>query len=350
MKANNGKLSKSERILFSRQLALALNSDITITEGLEIIRSKSDNEVLKATLEKIIAKSYMGYSFGDALEEHTDVFSDFYVNMVKIGEESGNLATILEQVAQTYEREVSTMKKVKQAVTYPLILTFLMFGVIILLITEVMPMFDRVLKSLGGDMPQITKVILQIGLFLKAYGWIMLIVIGLAVVAVYYYQKTEKGKFFFDRLKFFLPYQRELTGSILAARFARNLGVLMSSGITVNRALEMIYPIIDNDYLGEKIKQSIADVNQGTGLDEVIANLKLFPNLLIKLFAVGVATGQMDNALLRAADEMDREVDDKLAKLTSVLEPLLIIILSVVVGIILISVVLPVVSIMNNIG
>lgn len=350
MKSNKGQLSKSERILFSRQLALALNSDITITEGLEIIRSKSDNELLKKALEEMIAKSYMGYSFGDVIEEQTALFSDFYVNMVKIGEESGNLSNVLEQVAQTYERDVATVKKVKQAVTYPLILTLLMFGVIVLLITEVMPMFDRVLKSLGGDMPQITKIILQIGLFLKAYGWILLILLAAMLVGVYYYQKTEKGRYFFDKLKFVLPYQKELTGSLLAARFARNLGVLMNSGISVNRAMELIRPIMDNEYLGEKITQSLVEVNNGVGLDEVIDKLKLFPNLLIKLFSVGVATGQMDNALLRAADEMDRDVDDKLAKLTSVLEPLLIIILSVIVGIILISVVLPVVSIMNNIG
>lgn len=350
MKDNKGRLSKSELILFSRQLSLALNSDISITEGLNIIQSKSENPILVKALEEIVAKVYTGYSFADAMEEQEEVFSRFYVDMVKIGEESGNLVEILEQVSQSYEREVVTVKKVKQAVTYPLILTFLMFGVIVLLITEVMPMFDRVLKSLGGDMPQITKVILQVGYFLKAYGWILLLVLALIVLGMYYYQKTEKGKRFFDRLKFMLPYQKELTASILASRFARNLGLLMSSGIPVNRALEMIYPIIDNQYLAERIKDSIHEVNMGVGLDEVVDKLNLFPKLLIKLFSVGVATGQMDKALLRAADEMDSDVEDKLTKLTTVLEPLLIIILSVIVGVILISVVLPVVSIMNNIG
>ncbi len=350
MKASKGKLSKSERILFSRQLALALNSDITITEALDIIRSKTEEPVLEKALEEMVAKIYMGYSFGDVIKEQEEVFSEFYVNMVNIGEESGNLAEILEQVAQTYERDLLTLKKVKQAVAYPLILTTLMFGVIILLITEVMPMFDRVLKSLGGEMPQITKLILQAGLFLKSYGWILLLLLALLVLGVYYYGKTEKGKVFFDRMKFYIPYQKDLTASMLAARFARNLGLLMTSGIPVSRALEMIYPVIDNEYLAEGIKKSLEQVNNGTSLDEVIEKLNLFPRLLIKLFSVGVATGQMDNALLRAAEEMDREVDDRLAKLTSVLEPLLIVILSVIVGIILISVVLPVVSIMNNIG
>ena len=124
----------------------------------------------------------------------------------------------------------------------------------------------------------------------------------------------------------------------------------MSSGIPVGQALEMIYPVIDNEHLAGQIKDSIHQVNEGKGLDEIIEKLELFPKILIKLFAVGVATGQMDKTLLRAAEEMDREVDDRLARLTSVLEPILIIILSVVVGVILISVVLPVVSIMNNIG
>ncbi|RRD96077.1 type II secretion system F family protein [Clostridiales bacterium COT073_COT-073] len=350
MKASKGKLGKSERILFSRQLALALNSDISITEGLDIIRSKSEDALLVKALEEMVAKIYMGYSFGDAIKEQEEVFSTFYVNMVTIGEESGNLAEILEQVAQTYERDVVTVKKVKQAVTYPLILTCLMFGVIILLITEVMPMFDRVLKSLGGDIPAVTKVILKTGLFLKSYGWVILLVLLLIGVAISYYKKTEKGKVLFDKMKFFIPYQKDLTASLLAARFARNLGLLLTSGMSANRALEMIYPIIDNEYLAERIKASISQVAEGKGLDEVIETLNLFPNLLIKLFSVGVATGQMDHALLRAADEMDRDVDDKLTRLTSVLEPLLIVILSVIVGVILISVVLPVISIMNNIG
>ena len=350
MKASKGKLSKPARILFSRQLALALNSDITITEALDIIRSKSEEPLLTKALEEMTAKIYMGYSFGDVIKEHEEIFSSFYVSMVGIGEESGNLTEILEQLAQIYERDMLTLKKVRQAVTYPLILTVLMFGVIVLLITEVMPMFDRVLKSLGGEMPQATKAILQVGLFLRGYGWIILLVLILLGVGIYYYGRTEKGKVFFDALKFHIPYQKELTASMLAARFARTLGLLMNSGIAVSRALEMIYPVIDNEYLAEGIKGSIHQVNEGMSLDEVIERLRLFPRLLIKLFAVGVATGQMDKALLRAAEEMDREVDDKLARLTSVLEPMLIIILSVIVGIILISVVLPVVSIMNNIG
>jgi len=350
MKTSKGKLSKPVKILFSRQLALALNSDITITEALDIIRSKSEEPLLIKALEEMTAKIYMGYSFGDVIKEQEEIFSSFYVNMVNIGEESGNLTEILEQLAQIYERDMLTLKKVRQAVTYPLILTALMFGVILLLITEVMPMFDRVLKSLGGDMPQATKVILQIGLFLRNYGWVILLVLALIGVGLYYYGRTEAGKTFFDRLKFYIPYQKELTAAMLAARFARNLGLLLASGISVSRALEMIYPVIDNEYLAEGIKDSIRQVNEGTGLDEVIEQLRLFPRLLIKLFAVGVATGQMDKALLRAAAEMDREVDDKLARLTNVLEPMLIIILSVIVGIILISVVLPVVSIMNNIG
>lgn len=350
MKVSKGKLAKSERILFSRQLALALSSDISITEGLDIIRSKSDDALLIKALEEMSAKIYMGYSFGDAIKEQEEIFSSFYVNMVTIGEESGNLVQVLEQIAQNYERDMATVKKVKQAITYPLILTCLMFGVIILLITEVMPMFDRVLQSLGGDMPTVTKWILQTGLFLKSYGWVILIILAVLGLAIFYYQKTEKGRFFFDKSKFYLPVQKELTSSILAARFARNLGLLLKSGMPINMALEMVHPIISNDYLARKIEAGIKEVNEGRGLDEVIGKLDLFPNLLNKLFAVGVATGQMDNALLRAADEMDRDIDDRLVRLTSVLEPMLIIILSLIVGAILISVVLPVISIMNNIG
>lgn len=343
-------LPKEDMILFSRQLALAIHSDITLTQGLELIGSKTDNQTLKSVLEQTVEKIHMGEPFHEAISEFEEALSPFFVQMVIIGEQSGNLENVLEQIATSYEKQLESANKFKSAVTYPIILSILMFGVIILLVVQVMPMFNDVLNSLGGELPPATAVIMGVSLFVKDYALIFLAVIIAIVVGLMLYKRTEAGKAYFDRLAFTLPIQRDLTSSLLAARFARNLGMLISSGMHLQQAFELIKPTMDNRHAEQMIDKGIKDLNEGEALDEVIGKMNLFPWLLMKLFSVATATGQMDKALITAANEMEKEVEKRLTRLTTVVEPMLIIVLSIIVGLILISVVLPVVNIMNSIG
>lgn len=345
-----GTLTKEDTILFARQLALAINSDIPLTQGLELIGGKTDNEALKDILIKVVDKLNIGEAFSDAISEHEKILTPFFVQMIIIGEQSGNLPDILEQIAASYEKQLETSNKLKSALTYPIILSILMFGVIVLLVVQVMPMFNDVLKSLGGEMPLITKIILDVSLFIRDYFILILGIIAIGVVAFILYSKTEKGNYTLDKLKFKIPIQRELTSSLLAARFARNLGILIQSGMNFQHAFELIKATMNNKYAEDMIEDGIKDLNNGEALDEVIGKMELFPWLLMKLFGVAAQTGQMDKALKTAAIEMEKEVDNRLTRLTTVVEPVLIIILSLIVGLILISVVLPVVNIMNSIG
>lgn len=343
-------LPKEDMILFSRQLSLAIHSDIPLTQGLELISSKTDNDVLRKVLEKTVDKIHMGEPFSEAIGEFEDVLSPFFVQMVVIGEQSGNLESVLEQIATSYEKQLESANKLKSAVTYPIILSILMFGVIILLVVQVMPMFNDVLNSLGGELPPVTAAIMAVSLFVKEYAFVFLGVILIVGISIVFYARTENGKKYFDKLAFKVPIQKELTSSMLAARFARNLGMLIESGMHLQQAFELIKPTMNNTYAEEMINEGINELNEGEPLDDVIGKMNLFPWLLMKLFAVATATGQMDKALKTAADEMEKVVENKLTRLTTVVEPVLIIILSIIVGLILISVVLPVVNIMNSIG
>lgn len=345
----NQGLSKREIILFARQLSLAISSDISLIEGIEIIMERTDHLLLQQVLQRVLERLQLGQPFFEAIEPEQVLLTPYFVAMVQIGEQSGNLPELLTEIADSYEKQLEAKDKLKSAITYPLILTGLMFGVIVLLVVQVMPMFHQILDSLGGEMPSFTRRILSISLFLNRNGWLILGILLIIVVGLMIYHKTEAGREFFDRVGFKIPIQRQLISCLLASRFARSLGILIKSGISYSEAFELIKPTIENRYVEAMLERGNQELKQGSDLDEVLTKMNLFPWLLTKLFAVAAKTGQMDKALLTAADEMEKELGQRMERLSTVVEPILIIILSIIVGIILISVVLPVVSIMNSI-
>lgn len=348
--AKKRKLPKEEIIIFARQLSLVLDSDISMYEGLKMMKEKSDHLLLITIIEAMLEDIGQGHSLTHAIKPYSDAFTPFVVNMIEIGESSGDITQILEQVADAYEKELETSAKVKAAVTYPIILSVLMFGVILLLVTQVLPMFNEILSSLGGEMPKLTRFIMSVSLFIGKN----LLYIGFAILVIvlllYFYSKSEEGTYFFDRMKFKVPIQKDIVSALTAVRFSRNLAVLIRSGISLSIGMEMLKPVMTNRYVTQKLDQATKALNEGESPDKVIEELKLFPWVLNKLFAVAQTTGHMDKMLDKAADVMEKETQARLDRLTTVIEPILIIALSMIIGIILISVILPIVSIMNSIG
>ena len=344
------KLPKEELIIFTRQLALIIDSDVSMFEGLALIKEKTDHEGMKEIIERILKDLHMGKSLGESLKTLEGSFPAFIINMINIGEQSGDLTSTLEQVADAYERELETRNKVRSAVTYPIILSVLMLGVILLLVLQVLPMFNEILQSLGGDMPTLTKGIIAISLFIGKFIWVFALIIVALIVGIIFYKRTEKGRAYFDQIAFKLPVIKDINASLAAVRFSRNLAVLIRSGINMSIGMEMIEPIMNNSYVQARITIARKNLNQGAPADKVIESLDLFPWVLVKLFSVAQTTGHMDSMLDKAADVMEKETDARLERLTTVIEPILIIILSSIIGVILISVILPIISIMNAIG
>lgn len=343
-------IPKEELIIFSRQLALVIESEVSLVEGLTLIQDKADHKLLQSSIGDVIKDIQVGESIGSALKKKESVFSPFFVNMIHIGEESGDMATILNQIADTYEKEEETTKKVRSAVTYPIILTVLMLGVVVLLIVQILPMFNDILTSLGGTMPAFTKGMMEIGLFVGKYIYIILIVIVLIIMVGFLMRSNEGGRYALDRNKLRVPIQKGIIGSLSAVRFSRNLGLLINSGLNISIALDMVKPVMNNLYIEQQIDEVKKDINEGKAIGDALERLNLFPWVLIKLFAIAQNTGHMDQVLFRAADVMEKDLDNRLNKLTTVIEPALIIILSIIVGVILLSVILPIVDIMNAIG
>ncbi|MFO7612267.1 MAG: type II secretion system F family protein [Clostridia bacterium] len=336
--------------LFSRQLSLVSDSDISMQRGLSIISQKSGNNKIREISAEIIGGLNKGESFYDCVKGHSRELGRFFIEMANIGEKSGNMPMMLKRIADTLDKQIETSGKIKSAIIYPLILSVLMLAVIILLLVYVLPMFNDILLSLGGDMPGATRILMNFGSFIsKNILWLALAAAAAGLI-FWVFKITEYGKGRIDCLKLHIPFFRRITIANAAARFARNLAMLLKSGINLTLAVEMLAAITENKCISEKLKNAASELGEGTRPDEVIDRLGLFPMLLVKLIAIAHETGHMEATLDKAADIMEKETEERVLNLTTALEPILIIILSLLVGFILISVILPVTGIMNSIG
>ncbi|MBN1624613.1 MAG: type II secretion system F family protein [Clostridia bacterium] len=343
-------LQKEEIALFARQLSLVADSDVPMQQGLAIISERNRNPKINVICQDVTDRLNQGVSFHEAIRLHEAVLGKLFVEMVQAGELSGNLPIMLERTAASIEKQMETSRKIRSAVSYPLILGTLMLAVIVLMLFYVLPMFNDILTSLGGDMNPMTRGLMNFGLFVSNnFIWII-IVIAVIAAAIMLMRVTDRGRKYVDFLKLHFPWFRKINRSDIAAVFARNLAMLIKSGINITIAIGMLRGIIGNSIISEKLRQTEDDLSHGERIETALGKLKLFPELLIKLFSVAMETGGLDRTLEKAAEIMEKETDDKLERMTSVLEPLMIIVLSLLVGFILISVILPVTGILNSIG
>lgn len=343
-------LSSSELSSLSRQLALVVNSDLSLQEGMQLIAEQTKSARVKLLLARVEAKLNEGESLAAAFSRETGLLPDFYIQTVTIGEQSGNLEKVLTRIADSYDKDAKISAKVMSAVTYPLILTVLMLCVIVLLLVEVLPIFDEVLSSVGGEMPGITRALMDIGRFISTYFYIIVALAALAVIAVIMMRQTQRGRDRLDALKLRLPIRRGIVRSTAAVRFARTLAMLIRSGIGLAQSVRMTGSIVMNTRIRTLVLEAANSIEKGSTLKQALLSLGLFPGLLLRILAVAESTGHTDDMLDKAADVMEEELDERLTRLTTVLEPALIIVLSIIIGIVLISVILPVTRIMNAVG
>ena len=230
-------LPTSELISLSRQLALVIDSDLALYEGLLLIGEQTRLKATKQLIERVAARINEGSSLSESFAAEKKLLPEFFINMVTVGEQSGNMTKVLERIADSFEKDEKISSKVMSAVTYPIILSALMICVIILLLVEVLPMFNDVLASLGGQMPGITRVLMDIGAFIGTYFYIFLAVIAAIALVGVILRQSDKGRHFLDSVKLASPIRRNIVKNIDCVRFSRNLAMLIRSGIGTAQAL-----------------------------------------------------------------------------------------------------------------
>ncbi|MBU0477325.1 type II secretion system F family protein [bacterium] len=336
------KVKSYDLILFSRQLATMVNAGLPLVQGLDTLADQIENPSLKTLIRKLEDDVEGGESFSQALLKHQKVFSEFYVSMVRAGEESGTLDEILNRLATYLENSAKLARKVKSALVYPAVVTGMSILIVMVLILKVVPTFKNIFDAFGGTLPLPTRVLIGTSEILKDY---FLIVAGILAVAFFLlrkYVRTEKGRLQFDGLKLRIIIFGALMKKVALAKFARTLCTLIKSSVPILKALEIVGATSGNKVLEKTLSSVGIGVKEGKSIAEPLSKSKFFPAMVVRMISVGEATGALEDMLTKIADFYESEVDAAVDGLTSVIEPVLICFLGIIIGGIVIAMFLPI--------
>ena len=345
-----GKASLGELTTFCRQFAIMLNTNIPILDCLDILRNQPYSAYFKKVIEVVYDDVKSGLILSEALNKHKKVFPEFFRSMVFVGEKSGKLDIVLVSIADYYEKDSEIKRKVKGALAYPLMLLGLTVGIIIIMFTLVIPRFKDTLADMGVEPTGITKAVYDIYDFLVIYWGLLVAGIILIGCAIVLFGLTEKGKYVYDVLKLKLPLIKKIQNSMITARFARAFGLLLSSGMDLNDALTSVEIVLGNRYMKKKFHEAAENVRHGVSLTVAFDSYKLFPQMMIQMISIGERTATLDEVLTRSCVFFDTQVETSLNSVTSKIQPIMLLIMGAVVGVLFIAVYSPMLSIMQGLG
>ncbi|MGI5310588.1 type II secretion system F family protein [Rheinheimera sp. WS51] len=326
-------VSLTELIIFSRQMYSLMKAGIPIIRAIEGLSVSTNSKLLKRVLLEVVSQLESGHNLSSALAEHPAVFSRLMISLVHVGENTGRLDEAFLQLSYYFEREQDTRKQIKQATRYPIFVIFALFVAMFILNLAVIPQFANMFARFNAELPWSTKALLASSRFFVNY-WPFIIagLIG-AFFAVRYYVKTPAGSLRWGRWKLSLPIIGDIIYRATLGRFSRSFGMMLKAGVPLTSALNLVADTVDNDYLGEKIREMRRNIERGEGLLRVSQQSNMFTPLVLQMIAVGEETGAMDAMLTEVAGFYEREVEFDLKSLTAKIEPILI---SIVAGMVLI--------------
>ncbi len=338
-----GGVKSRDLVLLSRQIATLFEAQVSALRVFRLLAEQAEKPVLRAALTEISDDLQGGNSISKSLDKHPKIFSEFYVNMVRAGEESGKLDQTFMYLADYIDRSYELESKARNALIYPAFISTTFVAVMTLMLTFVIPKIGEILISNGGTLPFYTQVTLDISAFLVDYGIFMLIALIVGGFFVYRYTLTPAGRLATGRLKITLPYIGDLFRKLYLTRIADNMHVMLSSGISAVRALEITAAVVDNDVYKGILTQAVTDVKAGSSMSATFSHYpEEIPVILVQMLQIGEETGEMGNILERLAKFYEREVNTSVDTLISLIEPALIVALAVGVGFLLASVLLPI--------
>jgi general secretion pathway protein F len=343
------RVSTTQLAVMTRQLATLVGAGMPLVEALRALSDQIDEQRLRQVVAEVGDRVNEGLTMAEAMRTYPKVFPRLYVHMDASAEASGSLDLVLERLAELLEGQAVLRRKVLSALTYPILMLLLCLGVVVLLLSYIVPQITVMFEDRKALLPLPTRIIIALSNFLQGYWWVLVIVGAFAVVLFQRYRTTVKGREALDRLKLRLPIFGGITRKVAMSRFSRNLGSLLASGVEVLTALGIVRNIVGNVVLEKIIADAIVGVREGKNLAAELSHGGEFPRMLIHMIAIGEQTGQLEQMLQRAATNYETEVSAMLTALTSILEPLLIVFLAAIVGTILAAVMLPMLE-MTSLG
>lgn len=343
MVRRGGRVKMSELLIFTRQLSTIVNAGLPLLQGLDILAEQAEDPRFARVIGEIGQNVQAGETFSEALRKHPRIFSELFVSMVRAGEASGDLDSVLLQLADYHEAMAELRRRIRSAMTYPVVA----FGMIVLiaaaLILWVVPQFEEIFSSFGKRLPAPTMMLIVVSNTLRT--WTSLIVVAVvigAITAVRLYGATENGRYNLDRLRLRIPVFGKLLRKVAISRFTRTLSTLTRSGVAILAALEIAERTAGNEVFAQAVREAGESVRNGEPLAEPLARSGQFPTMVTRMIGVGEKTGALEQMLMKVSEFYDSEVRSAVDALTSMIEPILILMMGIIVGSIVVALFLPI--------
>ncbi|MFP4671825.1 MAG: type II secretion system F family protein [Desulfohalobiaceae bacterium] len=345
-----GRVKDRDMVVFSRQFATMINSGVPILQALQVMSEQTDNKILRRTLVQVRNDVQAGSSLYEALNKHGSVFNELYTNMVHAGETGGVLDVVLNRLAEYIEKASNLKSKVKGAMIYPAVVSFVAVAVIAVILIFVIPTFETLFADFGGALPTPTQIVINLSRFVTSnIHWIILLLVALAA-GMYFFYRSAQGRKLIDRWILFLPVFGPLLRKAAVARFSRTLSTMVASGVPILYALDIVAKTSGNKTVETGVLEAKRRIAEGQTLSEPLEATGVFPPMVIHMLSIGEATGSLDTMLSKIADFYDYEVDVAVSTLTSLIEPIMIVFLGVIVGGLVISMYLPIFKIAGTVA
>ncbi len=345
--AISSKVKFNEVITFLRQFSVMLKAGIPISDCLNNLHKQKFTVTFRNVLQAVYLDVESGVLLSEAFAKHPKVFPRFFVSMVGIGEVSGTLDKVMSNMADYYENDRKIKKKASSAMVYPTLLICMIFVVIIFLCLFVLPQFEETITQLGGDVPKITQIVMGVSQFIQDYIFIILPGLAILIFGIIMFFKTKKGRYVKDLMMYHLPVISKIEKNLITSRFSRAFVILLGSGMSMIDILENLKKMLGNEIFTRKFEYTIEEVKRGRRIASSIEATRLFPPMLTEMINVGEKSGNIEEVLESTGSYFDEQVENSIAKAVATIEPIAIVMLGAVVALVVLSVLVPMMSMMN---
>lgn len=346
-----GRVKLSDLAIFCRQFSTMQDAGVSIVRSLDVLAQQTQSAKLRRIIMDIQAEVEAGQTLSKAMSKYPNVFSNLFIGLIRAGEVGGVLEESLQRLAAFLEADVALRRKVRAAMTYPTIVVIAALAIVIGLVTFILPKFFDVFKDLGiKDFPAMTQMLMDFSNFLTSRWYVMIAIVVLVVIAFRMFVRTRIGRRLYDRLKLKLPVFGALNHKIALARFSRTLSTLLSSGVPILQALETVAGTVANEIIAEAVMEARARIREGDRIGPPLEKSGMFPPMVVHMISIGEESGALDQMLSKVADFYESEVESTLQSLTSAIEPVLIVLLGGMVGFIVISLLLPLITAVQSLA
>ncbi|MDN3426939.1 type II secretion system F family protein [Microbacterium sp. APC 3898] len=342
-------VKRDQFIMFLRQFSTLMRAGVTIVDTIRILSQQVESKALAKTLAMVEDELRKGNTLSDSLAKHPKIFEPLTINLIKAGEMSGNIDESLERLANHYDKAYQTRQKVVSAMSYPAIVGVLAIGVVIFLLATIVPMFVDMFAGFGGELPLLTQIVMQLSDLTISY-WYLIVLAVLALIGAYWLMKRSlQGRLVLDTMLLRMPIFGKIFKKSALARLTRTLSSLFTSSVPILQALTMVEKVVGNEVMSKVVLASRDSLERGGSLTEPMRDHWAFPPLIPHMISIGEQTGSLDHMLLKVAEFYEKEVDAETDRLKALVEPLMIVLLAALVGTIVLSIMLPMFEMFNNV-